>query len=163
MLAVGDRILRADCVVQSGAPVYWCHPTTHCADNEWFVPLVRRRFRDRPGKLLLNLAAGSCQRYHDDSGTLCERCGASHPIPLTAAVDVHPRPRHPLPRDRETARGRRQAGPWRDPSNPGAYRRTLIVLVIVCAGRPKSSIRTDSRSLTERLLFLSLRATGLPR
>src|SRR5690348_8626290 len=33
-----DRILEADLLVQSGAPVYWCHTSAHAADNEWFTP-----------------------------------------------------------------------------------------------------------------------------
>jgi len=63
-----DRILEADFVVQSGAPVYWCNDTVgwHCAVNEWYTPLIERRFsKNRKGKLL-NLAAGACQPYHSD-------------------------------------------------------------------------------------------------
>jgi hypothetical protein len=63
-----DRVLEADLLVQSGAPVYWVHdgPGGHCADNEWYRPLVERRFGRKPGARLLNLAAGSCQPYHSD-------------------------------------------------------------------------------------------------
>lgn len=64
--ATPDRVLKADLVIQSGAPVYWCHEgITHCADNEWYEPLVKRRLsrRDTP---FLNLGAGTCQRYHSD-------------------------------------------------------------------------------------------------
>jgi len=63
-----DRILEADLIVQSGAPVYWSHEgQTHCADNEWFDPLIRRRYQRIKGKVpLINLAAGSCQKYHSD-------------------------------------------------------------------------------------------------
>jgi hypothetical protein len=58
----------ADVIVQSGAPVYWCHPNgAHCANNEWFGPLVHRRFlKERRGRKFLSIAGGSCQRYHSD-------------------------------------------------------------------------------------------------
>jgi hypothetical protein len=73
-----DRIAAADVLVQSGAPVYWCHPGgPHCADNEWFDPLIRRRFLpDRRGRPFLNIAGGSCQRYHSDGSEIasCPKC-----------------------------------------------------------------------------------------
>jgi len=75
-----NRISDADILVQSGAPVYWCHPQTggpHCADNEWFDPLVRKRFMpDRRGRPFLNLAGGSCQRYHSEGNEIenCHKC-----------------------------------------------------------------------------------------
>lgn len=73
-----NRIDDADLLVQSGAPVYWCHQGgPHCADNEWYEPLVRKRFLPyRRGRKFLNLAGGSCQRYHSDGGELdtCTRC-----------------------------------------------------------------------------------------
>lgn len=69
-----DRVLEADLLVQSGAPVYWCHPTAHAADNEWFTPLVRRRFADSTRSVpFMNLAAGSAQGYHSD-GSEFARC-----------------------------------------------------------------------------------------
>lgn len=78
LLGARDRIGAADVLVQSGAPVYWCHPgESHCADNEWFDPLVRRRFLpERRGRAFLNLAGGSCQRYHSDGSEIatCPRC-----------------------------------------------------------------------------------------
>jgi hypothetical protein len=65
-----DRILEADLLVQSGAPVYWSHEGKggpHCANNEWFDPLIRRRYkRIKENVAFINLAAGSCQRYHSD-------------------------------------------------------------------------------------------------
>ncbi len=64
-----DRILEADLLVQGGAPVYWCHEVGggHCADNEWYTPLIRRRYARVKDKVpFINLAAGSCQRYHSD-------------------------------------------------------------------------------------------------
>ena len=77
-LRFSNRIDDADLVVQSGAPVYWCHPGgVHCADNEWFGPLVRQRFlKERRGRKFLSIAGGSCQRYHSDGTELdsCPRC-----------------------------------------------------------------------------------------
>lgn len=79
-LGANDRIKKADVLIQSGAPVYWCHPGgPHCADNEWFDPLIRKRFLpDRRGRKFLNIAGGSCQRYHSDGSELdaCPRCSA---------------------------------------------------------------------------------------
>ncbi len=73
-----NRISRADLLVQSGAPVYWCHePHTHCADNEWFDPLIRKRFLpDRRGRPFISLASGSCQRDHSDGSETCPRGNA---------------------------------------------------------------------------------------
>lgn len=63
-----DRILEADLVVQSGAPAYWCHEGgPHCAENEWYGPLVRRRLmRAKHRPQFANIAAGTAQRYHSD-------------------------------------------------------------------------------------------------
>lgn len=75
-----DRILDADILVQSGAPVYWCHPETdgpHCFANEWFKPLIKRRYLKRSLKSpFLNLAAGTCQRYDSDASEFdgCKPC-----------------------------------------------------------------------------------------
>ncbi|MDZ7315343.1 MAG: polysaccharide pyruvyl transferase family protein [candidate division KSB1 bacterium] len=71
----GDRILQADWVIQSGAPVYWCHETVgaHCCENEWYEPLVRRRinaFRIP----FYNIAGGSCQTFHSNGSEVCDRC-----------------------------------------------------------------------------------------
>ena len=75
-----DRIKDADVLIQSGAPVYWCHAGgPHCADNEWFDPLIRKRFLpDRRGRKFFNLAGGSCQRYHSNGNELdaCPKCSA---------------------------------------------------------------------------------------
>ena len=61
-----DRLLESDLVVQSGAPVYWSLPgRVRCSDNEWYAPLIQRRWsRVRERVPLLNLAAGACQPYH---------------------------------------------------------------------------------------------------
>ena len=42
-----DKILDSDLIVQSGAPVYWCHDSisSHCSENEWYGPLIRRRLQ----------------------------------------------------------------------------------------------------------------------
>lgn len=70
-----DKILEADLVVQSGAPVYWCHDNAHCYRNEWFSPLIKQRFQKHPkGAKLLNLAAGTCQKYHSTGDEFCAEC-----------------------------------------------------------------------------------------
>jgi hypothetical protein len=75
-----DKVLEADILVQSGAPVYWCHPETngpHCYSNEWFNPLIKRRYLKTASKApFLNLAAGSCQRYDSDGSEFdsCNSC-----------------------------------------------------------------------------------------
>jgi len=71
-----DRIFEADIVIQSGAPVYWCHETGggHCYNNEWYKPLIKERFLKKNKTKLLNLAAGTCQTYHSDGSEFCETC-----------------------------------------------------------------------------------------
>lgn len=71
----GDRILKADWVVQSGAPIYWCHESVnaHCHDNEWFQALIRRRLAKSSADFL-NIAGGSCQTYHSEGLEFCPRC-----------------------------------------------------------------------------------------
>jgi hypothetical protein len=71
-----DRITEADIVVQSGAPVYWCHEVGggHCYQNEWYKPLIKERFLKNKNTKLLNLAAGTCQKYHSDGSEFCELC-----------------------------------------------------------------------------------------
>ncbi len=75
-----DRISEAEIVVQSGAPVYWCHEVGggHCYQNEWYKPLIKERFLKNKNKniKLLNLAAGTCQKYHSDGSEFCEKCNA---------------------------------------------------------------------------------------
>ncbi|HVY06902.1 MAG TPA: polysaccharide pyruvyl transferase family protein [Burkholderiales bacterium] len=79
-LHVRNRVGEADLLLQSGAPVYWCHPGgPHCADNEWFDPLIRKRFLpDRRGRRFISVAGGSCQRYGSDGSEIeqCPRCRA---------------------------------------------------------------------------------------
>lgn len=70
-----DRIMDADLLVQSGAPVYWCHPNgPHCFRNEWYHPLIKERFLKNKNCKFLNLAAGTCQRYHSDGTEFCTQC-----------------------------------------------------------------------------------------
>jgi hypothetical protein len=75
-----NRIADASLLIQSGAPVYWCHHNgPHCSDNEWFEPLIRKRFlKDRRNRKFISIAGGSCQRYHSDGSELasCEKCRA---------------------------------------------------------------------------------------
>lgn len=65
---VPDRITEADLVIQSGAPVYWCHPfsDSYCSNNEWYTPLIRERLKKFGKAKLLNIAAGTCQPYFSD-------------------------------------------------------------------------------------------------
>ena len=73
----GDKILQSDLLIQSGAPVYWCHPNNHCANNEWYNPLVKKRYLRIADRVpFLNLAAGTCQRYDSDGSEFlaCPRC-----------------------------------------------------------------------------------------
>lgn len=97
-LRLPDRIGRADLLVQSGAPIYWCHENgPSCERNEWFDPLVRRRFLpDRRGRRFFNLAGGSCQRYHSDASemdrfpnTLAYMAEFFDACDLTTLRDVH--------------------------------------------------------------------------
>lgn len=69
-----DRVLESDFVVQSGAPVYWCHNNNHCFQNEWYKPLIKERFIRNKKAKLLNLAAGTCQKYHSDGSEFCSKC-----------------------------------------------------------------------------------------
>lgn len=72
-----DKILTADILIQSGAPVFWCHPGGHCARNEWYGPLIKRRYvRVRDKVPFLNLAAGTCQKYFSDGSEFftCRKC-----------------------------------------------------------------------------------------
>lgn len=64
LIPISDRILQADLVVQSGAPVYWVNATSNCATNEWYQPLIARRWEKVKGRVpLLNIGAGTCQGY----------------------------------------------------------------------------------------------------
>jgi hypothetical protein len=72
-----DRILNCDVLVQCGAPIYWLHGRNGCEKNEWFDPLIRRRWdqvRDRVP--FLNVGGGTCQEYASD-GMEFEAAGAT--------------------------------------------------------------------------------------
>lgn len=69
-----DRVRNADILVQSGAPVYWCHEESHCYKNEWFSPLIEERFLKNKESILINLAAGTCQTYHSKGTEFCNKC-----------------------------------------------------------------------------------------
>lgn len=74
-----DRIKEADLVVQSGAPVYWCHTACsgpHCHNNEWYQPLVRERLYRKENKSFISLAGGTCQTYHSEGTEFCPECNA---------------------------------------------------------------------------------------
>ena len=85
-----DKILGAELLIQAGAPVYWCHRGIHCATNEWFHPLITKRYlRCKERVPFLNLGAGSCQRYYSDGSEFsrCQSCKAYIPrIHRLAAV-----------------------------------------------------------------------------
>lgn len=73
-----DKILKADFLIQSGAPVFWCHSVqsnAHCADNEWYKPLIKKRFLKSSAKFI-NLAAGACQTWQStgDEVARCPKC-----------------------------------------------------------------------------------------
>lgn len=72
-----DKICDVDVVIQSGAPFYWCHDESHCADNEWYKPLIIKRYSKIKDRVpLINLAVGSCQKYHvlDSQLMFCPKC-----------------------------------------------------------------------------------------
>jgi hypothetical protein len=81
LLGMNDRIKTADLVIQSGAPVYWCHPLRpHCGRSEWFGPLIERRFLpDRRGRKFMSIAGGSGQTY-DSDGSEMARCSICAPF-----------------------------------------------------------------------------------
>ncbi len=69
-----DRIGRADVLVQSGGPVYWLSAEGNCAQTEWWDPLIERRWiPNSQGRIFLNLAGGTCQRYDSDGGEFADR------------------------------------------------------------------------------------------
>ncbi len=68
-----DLALGSDLIVQSGAPVYWKNEYSKCAHNEWFRPIVEKRWRTLQGRVpLLNLGAGSCQAWGSDGAEVVE-------------------------------------------------------------------------------------------
>lgn len=76
--AKGDKILGADLIIWSGAPAYWCHDIggSHAASSDWYRDLIKRRYVAKGMHVpLLNIAAGTCQRYHSDGSEMlkCEK------------------------------------------------------------------------------------------
>jgi len=74
-----DKILKADILIQCGAPVYWCHQTSqnYCANNEWYKPLILKRYiKVKNNVSFVNLGAGSCQEYYSNGSEFvnCEKC-----------------------------------------------------------------------------------------
>lgn len=67
-----DKILRADVLIQCGAPVYWCFGNGDGAHrNEWYGPLMKNRYASLEKRIpFLIIGAGSCQPY-GDSGSVC--------------------------------------------------------------------------------------------
>ncbi len=78
ILRLKNRIDDADLLIQSGAPIYWCHPgESHCSTNEWFEPLIKGLFiNSRRNRKFFNLGGGSCQTYFSDGSEFlkCEKC-----------------------------------------------------------------------------------------
>ena len=73
LMGGSDRILNCDVLVQSGAPVYWTHPGNECQNNEWWQPLLGRRWMPvAAGRPLLNLAAGTAQRWDSDGSEFAD-------------------------------------------------------------------------------------------
>ena len=69
-----DSVLGCDLLVQAGAPVYWSHAGNECQDNEWWGPLLERRWIPASaGKVLINLAAGTCQTWASDGAEFVGR------------------------------------------------------------------------------------------
>ena len=72
-----DKIISSDILIQSGAPVYWCHNGSHCSDNEWYKPLIIKRYAKVKNKVpFLNIGAGACQQYNSkgDEFKKCTKC-----------------------------------------------------------------------------------------
>lgn len=68
-----DMVLDSDLVVQCGAPVYWKNKYSKCSQNEWFEPLVNRRWTLLRGRVpLLNLGAGACQAWGGQATEVAE-------------------------------------------------------------------------------------------
>lgn len=62
-----DKILNCDLLIQSGAPIYWLNDYGSCANNEWFKPLVKRRWEKVKDRVpFFNIAGGTCQSYYSD-------------------------------------------------------------------------------------------------
>ncbi len=74
-----DKIRECDILVQCGAPVYWHNQSSHCAQNEWYESLIKKRFcrwNNHGKKYLANIAAGTCQPYYSEGNEIleCPKC-----------------------------------------------------------------------------------------
>lgn len=69
-----DKVMTADILVQSGAPVYWYHKghSDSSTGIEWYDPLINKRFKLKKNGVLANIAAGTCQRYDSDASEFLE-------------------------------------------------------------------------------------------
>lgn len=66
-IRVKNRITNSDVLVQSGAPIYWCHDDMKCEKNEWYDTLVNKIYKNSQSCYkFLNIAGGSCQKFHSD-------------------------------------------------------------------------------------------------
>ena len=55
-----DKIFNSDMIVQSGAPVYWCHEKlgSHASNSDWYRDLIKRRYQAKAMNVpILNIAA----------------------------------------------------------------------------------------------------------
>jgi FkbM family methyltransferase len=71
--ALSDKLLEADIIIQSGAPVYWCNnggKHTSCT-ADWHQAIWEERvLKQGDRKLILNLGAGAGQKAEDDLASL---------------------------------------------------------------------------------------------
>ena len=79
-----DKFRHADVIIQAGAPVYWNLGKSTSYNVEWAEELWQNRiFKLGSEKLILNIAAGSCQPYPDFAKTFI-----SDPMCVQFAKDV---------------------------------------------------------------------------
>ncbi len=72
-----DKVLTADLLVQCGAPVYWLNAHSDSSRNEWYEPLIGRRWERVSDRVpLLNLGAGACQPWESDGSEFRRSAGA---------------------------------------------------------------------------------------
>jgi hypothetical protein len=62
-----DKVHDCELLIQSGAPAYWINAHNSCDNNEWWNPLIERRWDKRRVKgQFMNIAVGTCQHYDSD-------------------------------------------------------------------------------------------------
>ena len=73
---LGDKVLDADAVFQTGAPVYWnlgTGPGQKCCTAEWIGPLWYERIAHVSSRLpVFNIAAGGCQPYYGSASEIVD-------------------------------------------------------------------------------------------